>query len=192
MARPPFKPTSEQRKLVLNMAGIGCTTEEIQQCVPWGLPDDKTIDEKTIRAHFRQELDRGYALDAMRVRRSLHDLITAGNVAATIFYCKVRLGMKETQVVEATGKDGAPLPMAQLYLPAKTEIPPLLPARPGSLADAATAPNRPAQPAPAPTAATAPAEPRLPPRLAFAEPPLARVHGTARPTDRYLPADPRR
>lgn len=188
MARPPFKPTAEQRKLVLNMAGIGCTTEEIQQCVPWGLPDDKAIDEKTIRAHFRAELDRGYALDAMRVRRSLHDLITAGNVAATIFYCKVRLGMKETQVVEATGKDGAPLHMAQLYLPAKTEIPPLASSLPGLV----TTPTRPAQPAPAPTPATAPAAPRQAPRQATAEPAPARVYGTARPTDRYLPADPRR
>ena len=126
MARPAFKPTAEQRQLVQNMSGIGCTEDEIQPCVPWGLPEGALIDCKTLRKHFAAELARGHALDGMRVRRRLHDLIDAGNVAATIFYCKVRLGMKETSVVEATGKDGVPLPAmptAVVYLPLKDDPP---------------------------------------------------------------------
>ena len=194
MARPAFMPTAEQRRLVLNMSGIGCTEAEILQCVPWGLADGALIDGKTLRKHFRAELDRGHALDGMRVRRSLHDLITAGNVAATIFYCKVRLGMKETSVVETTGKDGGPLPAmptALLYLPSKDDsLPP--DSHPSVLHSAVLepcrAPMRPALPLPAPVAAQSGPEPRQAPPE-----PSARAYGTTRPSDRFFPraADPR-
>ena len=193
MARPAMQPTIEQRRTVMQLASIGVTTEAIGHAIgEAGAP----LDEKTIRRHFRAELDRGAALCTVRVQRKLHELIDSGNPAAIFFYLKCREGWREVQRIETTGADGAPLPapvfQAQLYLPSKTEIPPLAPTRPGSLADAATAPRRPAQPAPAPTHATATAEPHQAPRQANAEPCATRVFGTARPSDKFLPADPRR
>ncbi len=123
--RPPFSPTQEQRQLVRNMAGIGCTHEEIVSAIPWGLPGEKPLSEKTLRKHFRAELDRGVAVAKARVRQTLYDMAVSGNnTAATIFYAKTRLGMKETVAVENSGKDGSPLPMQPfLYIPQKDPLP---------------------------------------------------------------------
>jgi hypothetical protein len=125
-----FAPTVEQRQLVRNMAGIGCTTDEILACIPWGRPDEKPISAATLRRYFRAELDRGFSVANMKVRKTLFEMATSGeNTAATIFYAKCRLGMSsvDTVKVEATGKDGAPLPagVAQtfVYLPQKDERP---------------------------------------------------------------------
>ena len=193
MARPAMQPTVEQRRTVMQLASIGVPTEAIGHAIgEAGAP----LDEKTIRRHFRAELDRGAALCTVRVQRKLHELIDQGNPAAIFFYLKCREGWREVQRIETTGAGGAPPPapvfQAQLYLPSKTEIPPLADTRPGSLADAATAPRRPAQPSPAPNPSQASAEPHQAPRKANAEPRPARVYGTAKPTDRFLPSDPRR
>lgn len=55
MARPPFEPTEKQRALVKQLAMIGTPQELIAQCVE--KPDGKSITEKTLRKHFRRELD---------------------------------------------------------------------------------------------------------------------------------------
>jgi hypothetical protein len=119
-----YEPTSEQRKLVEKLAGLNCTQAEIIDCVPWG--NDREIDLKTLRKHFRHELDRGHSLVNMRLRGKLYEEAMAGNTACLIFLAKSRLGMKETTVVEQTGKDGAPLPQQQVcvYLPAKGSMEP--------------------------------------------------------------------
>ena len=190
MSRPPFKPTAEQRQLVLNLASIGCTVDEIQHCIPWGRP--KPIDGKTLLKHFADELDRGRALDAMRVKKRLHDLIDQGNVAAIIFYLKVRCGYSETVKVEATGRDGTPLaPLAQVtvYLPVKDARPEdALPAEAAPpISSAATPPA--SQPKAALPPWQEPPRPQAPPT-----PPEATAAGSVRPSGYMYPgaADPRR
>jgi hypothetical protein len=54
MARPRFNPTPEQRKVVEAMAGFGIPEEHIARIV-----GEHGIDPKTLRKHFRTELDTG-------------------------------------------------------------------------------------------------------------------------------------
>ena len=125
--RPPFEPTAEQRKLVNSLAGIGCTNDELLECIPWGKEDGKPIDEKTLLKHFKPELKRGRSLAAMTLKKRAYDMAAAGDKTMLIFLMKTKLGYSETQKVEHTGKDGAPLPAAVagpiLYLPAKDPDP---------------------------------------------------------------------
>src|ERR1700693_3786982 len=52
MPRPKFSPTEEQRKLVKSFAAVGISQEEIAKHIGIRSP-------KTLRKHFREELDRG-------------------------------------------------------------------------------------------------------------------------------------
>lgn len=128
-----FDPTDEQRALVGNLAGIGCTQEEIVQCIPWGRPDGKPINAETLRAHFRAELDRGRAAALSRLKQRAFDMAEAGDRTMLIFLLKTQCGWKETIAVEATGKDGAPLPApvnaVACYLPLKDARPEAVPAQ---------------------------------------------------------------
>jgi hypothetical protein len=55
--RPWFKPTKKQRELVESMAGYGMPHVDIARLIT-----DDGIDPKTLRLHFRKELDRGASL----------------------------------------------------------------------------------------------------------------------------------
>jgi hypothetical protein len=71
------------------MAAYGTRQEEIARCV--GLRSDKTL-----RRHFREELDRAAPEANAQVAQSLYQQATSGqNVAATIFWLKTRGGWRE-------------------------------------------------------------------------------------------------
>lgn len=112
MPKPQFKPTTEQRELVRTLAGVGTRSADI--CLLVKSPDGKPIAEKTLRRHFRAELDEGTVQATAKVARTLYGIAThpgggSSTVTAAIFWLKTRAGWKETQQVEHTGKDGAPI-----------------------------------------------------------------------------------
>ena len=89
MARPRFNPNVEQRGMVRSMAAYGIRQEEIARCL--GLRSAKTL-----RRHFREELDRAAPEANARVAQSLYQQATAGKkTAAAIFWLKVRAGWRE-------------------------------------------------------------------------------------------------
>ena len=103
MARPVFRVTERQRRQVKSMVALGLRQEEISTLLE--------ITPKTLRKHFRSELDRG-ALEAnAEVMRSLFKMATSGkNTAATIFWVKTRCGLRERPRGEdAAGTDVPPL-----------------------------------------------------------------------------------
>lgn len=108
---PRFKPTEEQRKLVKSLVGYGVKHEDI--CLLVTNPNNgKPIDDKTLRKHFRSEIDVGQVTANSLVAESLfRKAIGTGPsaITAAIFWLKCRAGWKETQVVEHTGKDGGPI-----------------------------------------------------------------------------------
>jgi hypothetical protein len=89
MARPRFIPNVEHRKMVRSMAAYGIPQQEIARCV--GLRSAKTL-----RRHFRDELDRAAPEANAQVAQSLYQQATSGKkTAATIFWLKVRGGWCE-------------------------------------------------------------------------------------------------
>ena len=97
-----FEPTDEQRRTVKAMSGFGVPQPDI--AVHLG------IDPKTLRKHFREELDRGSIEATTKVAQSLFQMATSGNnVAAAIFWMKARAGWREKNQIELTGADDGPL-----------------------------------------------------------------------------------
>ena len=89
----PFAPTEEQRRTVRVMAGFGIPQPAIATLLD--------IDPKTLRLHFRRELDRGAVEATAKVAQTLFGMATSGtNTAASIFWMKARAGWREKQVVE--------------------------------------------------------------------------------------------
>jgi hypothetical protein len=97
-----IEPTDEQRRTVKAMSGFGVPQPDI--AVHLG------IDPKTLRKHFREELDRGSIEATTKVAQSLFNMATQGNnVAAAIFWMKARAGWREKTQLELAGADGGPL-----------------------------------------------------------------------------------
>lgn len=80
------QPTYEQRRQVETMAGFGLEQERIARVMG--------IDAKTLRKHYRHELDVGADKANMIVAQRLFDQ-TAKNVVAAIFWLKARAGWRE-------------------------------------------------------------------------------------------------
>jgi hypothetical protein len=87
VAYPSKAPTAEQRKLVQTMAAAGIQSEAI--CLVMG------VSGKTLRKHYRAELDTSLIRANAMVASSLYMKALKGNVVAQIFWLKTRAGWKE-------------------------------------------------------------------------------------------------
>ena|SRR5579872_1328564 len=95
MPRPKFVPTEELRHIVRSMAGYGVPQQDIATSV--GLRSTKTL-----RKHFRKELDGGVVDAKAKVLQTLFKMAISGkHPAATIFWVKTRLAWREVQIVES-------------------------------------------------------------------------------------------
>jgi hypothetical protein len=82
------------RKMVEKMAACGIRQDDIARVIG--------IAAKTLRFHFRDELDNGSTKATALVAESLFRMATkGGNVAAAIFWMKARAGWREKIIVEA-------------------------------------------------------------------------------------------
>src|SRR4051794_4276650 len=92
-----FEPSAEQRKTVRALAGFGVPQDDIAAYIE--------IDPKTMRKHFRLDLDRGSLEATATVAQSLFQMATEGkNGAAVIFWMKARAGWREKNSLEARAK----------------------------------------------------------------------------------------
>lgn len=101
MARPEHEPTAENRATVQLHATVGTKHEMIASIIG--------IDDKTLRKHYRDELDQSKAKANASIGGALFNKAKAGDTAAMIFWMKTQAGWKETAVVEHTGADGGPV-----------------------------------------------------------------------------------
>ena len=102
--KPGPKPriwTDSERAIVTRAAMMGMPQETISKLL-------KTTKE-TLEANFREELDTASDNANMAVLGALYKNAIGGNVAAQIFWCKTRLGMRETDRLEVTGDGGGPV-----------------------------------------------------------------------------------
>ena len=103
-----FDPTEDQRRTVKALAGYGVPQE--------GIAIHIGIDAKTLRKHFRDELDRGSVEATAKVAQTLFHLATVEkNVPSVIFWMKARAGWRETVRQENTGPDGQPMVTEVVY-----------------------------------------------------------------------------
>lgn len=103
-----FDPTQEQRRLVHAMAGFGIPHD--------GIATHLDIDPKTLRLHFRRELNRGAVDATAKVAQSLFSMATTGkNVAAAIFWMKARASWREKHDVTVNMKPLSELSDADLH-----------------------------------------------------------------------------
>jgi hypothetical protein len=104
MGRRAHVPAPQDRRQVEAMAGYGIPEKDIA-CV-------LDIDPKTLRKHYRAELDKGGIKATAKVAENLFRKATGEGreaVTAAIFWLKTRAGWKETSVHEVGGKDGQPI-----------------------------------------------------------------------------------
>ena len=83
-------PTAEQRAMVEAMAGYGIPHDDIATVVG--------IDPKTLRVHYREQLDRGHVVANTKVAANLFKIATGTGreaVTAAIFWLKARAGWSE-------------------------------------------------------------------------------------------------
>jgi hypothetical protein len=74
------------------------------------------IDAKTLRKHYREELDTGQVKASARVAESLYRRATSEgsqSVTAAIFWLKTRANWKEASVHEVRGRNGGPIEVAE-------------------------------------------------------------------------------
>ena len=102
MARPEHEPTAATRQLVQLHATVGT-----QQCV---ISDILGIDDKTLRKHYREELDQAKAKANATIGGALFNKAKGGDTAAMIFWMKTQAQWRETSAVEHTSPDGSMSP----------------------------------------------------------------------------------
>ena len=106
MSRNPHEPTPASRQLVQLHATIGTTQETIASILG--------IDPKTLRLHYRVELDHATAQANAVIGGALFNKAKGGDTTAMIWWSKTQMRWAETQKHELTGADGAPLEFAKI------------------------------------------------------------------------------
>ena len=97
VTKPTFKPTDEERKLVEQMSAVGIPQSNIAMVLRDG------IDDKTLRKHFRKELDTAATKANAKIGGTLFNKAVNGDTSAAIFWAKTGMGWKETSVQEHQG-----------------------------------------------------------------------------------------
>lgn len=88
MGRPAHKPDPNLRRQVEAMAAYGIPEADVARVVG--------IDPKTLRKHYREELDLGETKANAQVAGYLFNAAKGGNVTAQIFWLKTRAKWRET------------------------------------------------------------------------------------------------
>ena len=102
MGCPSHQPDPALRRQVEAMAGYGVPEIDIARIIG--------IDPKTLRKHYREELDTGHVKANAKVAENLYRKATGEGreaVTAAIFWLKTRAGWKETSVHEVGGRTAA-------------------------------------------------------------------------------------
>lgn len=92
MARKTFSVTDAMRERVRRLAGLGVPQDDIAAILD--------CDAKTLRKHFRIELNRGVSEANAAVASYLFTKVKEGNVTAQIFWMKTRARWREGRAPE--------------------------------------------------------------------------------------------
>lgn len=102
----PYAPTAEQRKVVETMIAYGAPQSEVCRAM--------SIDPKTLRKHFRDELDQAVDRANVKIAETLYKAALDGSVGAMIFWLKARAKWRERH--EISGPEGGAVPIGQITI----------------------------------------------------------------------------
>ena len=115
--KPEHKPTEKDRQTVSVMVAAGIAQDSIARCIG--------IDAKTLRKHYREELDTAAEKANAKIAQSLFQQAVGGNTAAAIWWTKSKMGWKDSTRIENehSGPNGGPIPgkIEIEYIKAKSE-----------------------------------------------------------------------
>lgn len=100
--KPPHEPTKITRDTVQMHTLVGTTQANIAAILG--------IDEKTLRKHYRNELDLAKAKANATIGGALFNKAKAGDTTAMIFWMKTQAGWREKQEIDHTSSDGSLTP----------------------------------------------------------------------------------
>lgn len=95
------KPTEETRRLIKQLSAVGTRHVDMAQKLD--------ITHDTLVKHYKAEIEEGRIDANASIAQTLFQQAKEGNTTAAIFWLKTRAGWKETNGLEVTGQDGAPL-----------------------------------------------------------------------------------
>jgi hypothetical protein len=101
MARKAFKPTDAQRHQVKAMSACGTRQTDIATWVGLRSP-------KTLRKHYREELDRGRIGADAEVGKTLHKMAISGRRPSATFYYLNRQASRRARLTLVTSPVAAP------------------------------------------------------------------------------------
>jgi len=114
MSKPLHQPTDKTRAEITALRSYGVPIKEIASYIG--------IDDKTLYKYYREELENSAIKANANVGKFLYQAasgqaLTTGAsysdcVRAAMFWAKTRMGWKETNIQEHTGKDGQPIQQA--------------------------------------------------------------------------------
>lgn len=105
MPRPRLSPTDEQRKKVKTLSAVGIPQNEIARQIGVRSP-------KTLRKHFRNELDRGAMEANASVAGALYNKAVGGDTAAQKFWLMCRAGWRPRPAFEPGASPPPPFVVA--------------------------------------------------------------------------------
>jgi hypothetical protein len=103
-----FKPTDEEYKLVESMTAVGIPQADVALVLRDG------IDVKTLRKHFRRELDTAKIKANAKIGGTLFSKAIGGDTTSAIFWAKTQMGWKETNVLETVRKEVSDKPRMEM------------------------------------------------------------------------------
>lgn len=104
--RPPHEPTKVMRETVKLHSLVGTPQEMIADLLK--------IDSRTLRKHYREELDHSAVIATAQVGGALFNKAVGGDTSAQIFWMKTRAGWREKSDVNVISEDGSMSPKASL------------------------------------------------------------------------------
>jgi hypothetical protein len=111
MSCKPHEPSDTTRQLVQLHATVG-TPQAV-------IADILGIDDKTLRKHYREELDQSMAKANAQIGGVLFNKAKDGDTAAMIFWMKTRAQWRERSEIDHTSSDGSMTPPTRIELVAK-------------------------------------------------------------------------
>jgi hypothetical protein len=102
MSRNPHEPTADTRQLVQLHTTVGTPQEDIARILD--------IDPKTLRKHYRDELDLAKAKANATIGGALFNKAKSGDTAAMIFWMKTQAGWREKTDLNHISEDGTMTP----------------------------------------------------------------------------------